>query len=616
MSKITIIEPNTSDKDQIRAYLVKGEKGDKGDNGEITYNDVVDNLTTTSTNLPLSANQGKQLKGMIDDNADNITEISNTKLNWYYVTTTTTEDEIQEIINQDGAKVIEFQEGTYTFTKRIFLKSNCTFILNNSIFNSTYLDGGSDNIVFFGYSLDSTYTGYNGEHNIKFIGGKINTGFAFMHNFNIEFNNIEFLGNITSHALQIAGCKNFIIKNCTFNGTKNSSSGNQHELIQLETCLRDSQPYLDNESSISYDSTGNYNIVIESCIFNVGDGTTTTNYVCIGNHSSDSDNIYAHKNITIKNNIFNTSTYSNVSGAGFDNIIISNNYFKHEESTSTHFHIRFRYYNKKAKIYNNIFEGGFVAIGNVNTQTQYDFEIYDNKINMDKYGGIGLELQGITNANINNNTFECERFGIYVSQPTDTETSNILINSNYFNMYSSNSGQYGINIIGGDNLNILNNNVLQGENVSRAFVYITNATNYKYSNNFISKVNSDEVYDVAGVDLDYENIYGSIANVYYGQSTYSAINNASPSFEFSKFNRINLLLSKTGDASKITYALLQPYTSIAKFNEERTFPIIMNIDNNIAYATFSINADGTFNFSSSSGNVALRRIDCFNDFTK
>ena len=32
-SKITVIEGNSNDKDQIRTYLVKGEKGDKGDTG-------------------------------------------------------------------------------------------------------------------------------------------------------------------------------------------------------------------------------------------------------------------------------------------------------------------------------------------------------------------------------------------------------------------------------------------------------------------------------------------------------------------------------------------------------------------------------------------------------
>ena len=66
MSKFVIVEGNSNDKDNVRTYMVKGEKGDKGDNGEITYSDVVDNLTSTETQKPLSANQGKTLKTLID----------------------------------------------------------------------------------------------------------------------------------------------------------------------------------------------------------------------------------------------------------------------------------------------------------------------------------------------------------------------------------------------------------------------------------------------------------------------------------------------------------------------------------------------------------------------
>lgn len=76
MSKMTIIEGNSNDKDNVRVLMVKGEKGDKGDNGEITYSDVIDNLTSTETQLPLSANQGKQLnekKINISDIVNNLT---------------------------------------------------------------------------------------------------------------------------------------------------------------------------------------------------------------------------------------------------------------------------------------------------------------------------------------------------------------------------------------------------------------------------------------------------------------------------------------------------------------------------------------------------------------
>ena len=94
MSKITIIEPNSNDKDQTRNFMVKGERGYSAydlyvQNGgtlteeewldvflnatnyytktevytslgaKVNTSDIKDNLTSTDTNKPLSANQGK-----------------------------------------------------------------------------------------------------------------------------------------------------------------------------------------------------------------------------------------------------------------------------------------------------------------------------------------------------------------------------------------------------------------------------------------------------------------------------------------------------------------------------------------------------------------------------
>lgn len=100
MPKVTILEGNSKDKDKIRVFMVKGEKGDTGDTGNgiasvektatvgnidtytITFTNgatysfdvangegatvIVDNLTDTSTNKALSANQGRVLKGLVD----------------------------------------------------------------------------------------------------------------------------------------------------------------------------------------------------------------------------------------------------------------------------------------------------------------------------------------------------------------------------------------------------------------------------------------------------------------------------------------------------------------------------------------------------------------------
>lgn len=67
MSKITIIEGNSNEKDNVRVIMVKGEKGEQGD---LNHNDIIDNLTSTDTDKVLSANQGKVLKDIVDNLGD------------------------------------------------------------------------------------------------------------------------------------------------------------------------------------------------------------------------------------------------------------------------------------------------------------------------------------------------------------------------------------------------------------------------------------------------------------------------------------------------------------------------------------------------------------------
>lgn len=63
MSKMIIVEGNSNDKDNVRVYMVKGEKGDTGD---LNPEDIVDNLNSTATDKALSAKQGKVLKLLTD----------------------------------------------------------------------------------------------------------------------------------------------------------------------------------------------------------------------------------------------------------------------------------------------------------------------------------------------------------------------------------------------------------------------------------------------------------------------------------------------------------------------------------------------------------------------
>lgn len=68
-AKLTIIEGNSNDKDNVRIIMVKGEKGDPGD---LSHNDIIDNLTSDNANKVLSAKQGKILKDLTDENTMDI----------------------------------------------------------------------------------------------------------------------------------------------------------------------------------------------------------------------------------------------------------------------------------------------------------------------------------------------------------------------------------------------------------------------------------------------------------------------------------------------------------------------------------------------------------------
>lgn len=77
MSKMIIVEGNSNDKDNVRVLMVKGEKGEQGD---LNHNDIVNNLNSTAINKVLSANQGKELKTLIDTNKANADNTYATKV--------------------------------------------------------------------------------------------------------------------------------------------------------------------------------------------------------------------------------------------------------------------------------------------------------------------------------------------------------------------------------------------------------------------------------------------------------------------------------------------------------------------------------------------------------
>lgn len=176
MSKIIIEELNSNDKDQTRNYLVKGEKGysayelyvrnggtlteeqwldaflsaenyysksetDDLLDDKVNTSDIKDNLTSTDTNKPLSAKQGKELKTLIDANTTAI----GTKANSSDVYTKTDSD-AKYVVKGDFAVVtgVVWKDGAFDQSNYPsgFSRSNCVVISFMISWNAPELENG------------------------------------------------------------------------------------------------------------------------------------------------------------------------------------------------------------------------------------------------------------------------------------------------------------------------------------------------------------------------------------------------------------------------------------------------------------------------------------------
>ena len=174
-------------------------------------------------------------------------------------------------------------------------------------------------------SYDSTITGYNGYSNIKFTGGTLEckSAFLFSHGQNIHLEGITMRYGVQDHYIQIGGCRNLMIKDCTFYGTTERGDNRQYvEMIQIDWLTSGGQPYW-SENAPFFDSTVNDNITVDGCIFK--EDVSPYNYVqcAVGSHSSDGDN--KNLNITIKNCRIENVRYGGLTLNRMKNVYVENN---------------------------------------------------------------------------------------------------------------------------------------------------------------------------------------------------------------------------------------------------------------------------------------------------
>ena len=201
---------------------------------------------------------------------------------------------IQSAVNNKGLLVFETGK-TYRVTSTIRIPKNVVIDLNGSTIVSEYKH------LFFNFlSTDTSFTGYNGNGNITIKNGTIVGGaISFAHGENIVIDNVQFKNSINDHFLEIAGCKAYSIRNCSFVGMENLNTS-VLEYINIDPCVYGNFPWVSNGSAF-YDNTVNDGIYIRNCKFSLGSGTYAYGYNAVGVHSTGGVSA-KHTNINIVGN--------------------------------------------------------------------------------------------------------------------------------------------------------------------------------------------------------------------------------------------------------------------------------------------------------------------------
>ena len=365
-------------------------------------------------------------------------------------------EELKEALKTN--KHIKLLEGVYQLTTSLELEEYTTL---EGIGKVVIQGNGINNYIRNKTTVETSE--YNGASNITIkniiFDGQNSTGaltlLCFGHAKNIIIEKCHFKDSHTWHMIELNGCLNSIIKECTFTNYGKLGT-NVTEVIQLDF-MGDASLY---PWASKYDNTACNGIIIEKCYFDNVGGT------CIGHHSF-KDGVLL-RNVSILNNTFNNCHacinlndfrnliiegnkanscnrffYSQNVNNNCDSLIISNNVFVgnyvNGDSTGD---LRFitinpsgtvneKYYHNVTISYNDISNVGHHAIG----LTASYVTISHN--NFDTVAKVGIYLFGVYVGTVSNNTFrnvgvEGSYYGIKIGGNTATKTERIVCDGNTF----------------------------------------------------------------------------------------------------------------------------------------------------------------------------------------
>lgn len=341
----------------------------------------------------------------------------------------------------DNYKKIYIPMGEYDIYDQIELQSGCEIVMGvGAIINRKHQNG-----KMFVTKYSNNTTRYNGESNIKIIGGTLNHGsentnvsvVTLFHASNIIFDNVVFLDTQGSHTIDIIACENVIINNCTIKGFKSDKEAYFRESVQIDTAYYGSTGFSEDKTPVN-----------SKCY----DGTRCKNIYITNNKFTASDRFPAPLNAIGTHTQYNDSNKS-------ENIYILNNYIQGNGCIGGYGNAVRLEQMKNVYIENNVIEN--VMRGVIIDNADYE------------YNNIGEKIPG-TNGNneniqINNNT-------ITTCEGTDKNIRPIEINCNNTLLTSD-------RVINHNNI-IISGNVLTNKHNTNC-VRVEIANNVVIKNNFI-----------------------------------------------------------------------------------------------------------------------------------
>ncbi|WP_239723723.1 right-handed parallel beta-helix repeat-containing protein [Mammaliicoccus sp. A-M4] len=387
---------------------------------------------------------------------------------------------------------------------------------------------------------------YEGEGNIKICGLTFDgnhelttnmNGVLLAHGENIVFEDCLFKNVAGTHAIDLSGCKDVLIKQCSFKGQRDAVDGNK-EAIQVSIASKDG---IGEQYSSSFDSTPSVNVVVENCYFGPSEefgGWATA----IGDHFSVYDKWVS--NVRISNNFIEGTTDYALRVYKFKNTTLSGNIIN----------------NCNGGIFATPTPGGYLSSHNAEgvqtgeAQSGEDLKLINNTITNIQTNGIHVSAypnkideetnESFSFVDIKDNTIRnCQRVGIYVP-----ESDRVKITGNSVDKVNVGIQSYGTwqllvsnNIVSNTNtigIFVSNNKKLESGSVQNHAtitgnqVYNTGQDGIRVSEGAIYiKVDNN---DISNYGLDATQSW-IIAGIYYvdvhnGSITNNILNNAAKNF--------------------------------------------------------------------------------------